>query len=98
MAVTRWHHFRLSTYLLTVVVAALIAASPRLISWAVRGRPPEYVSVQIDGKQVLFDARVWPTHPLNPKIRAALSGSPACSDGLGIALEIDRCDRPGMTW
>jgi hypothetical protein len=32
MAVTRWHHFRLSTYLLTVVISALVAASPRLIS------------------------------------------------------------------
>jgi hypothetical protein len=29
----------------------VFAASPRLISWAVRGRPPEYVSVQIDGKR-----------------------------------------------
>jgi hypothetical protein len=73
MAVTRYQ-FRLSTYLLTVVIAALVAASPRLISRAVRGRPPEYVSVQIDGKPELFDARVWPTHPLNPKNRAALSG------------------------
>ena len=28
------------------------AASPRLISWAVRGRPPEYVSVKLNGKPV----------------------------------------------
>jgi hypothetical protein len=34
MVVTRYQ-FRLSTYLLTVVIGALIAASPRLISWAV---------------------------------------------------------------
>jgi hypothetical protein len=72
MAVTRWQ-FRLSTYLATVVIAALVAASPRLISWAVRGRPPEYVSVEIDGKMVPFDVRVWPTHPLNPNNRAAPS-------------------------
>jgi hypothetical protein len=69
MTVTRYQ-FRLSTYLLTVVIGALIAASPRLISWAVRGRPPEYVSVEIDGKQVLFDVRVWPSHPRNPANRA----------------------------
>jgi hypothetical protein len=42
---------RLSVYLSTVVIAALVAASPRLISWAVRGRPREYVSVEIDGKR-----------------------------------------------
>jgi hypothetical protein len=41
----------LSVYLSTVVIAALVAASPRLISWAVRGRPREYVSVEIDGKR-----------------------------------------------
>jgi hypothetical protein len=70
MAVTRYQ-FRLSIYLATVVITALGAASPRLITWAVWGRPPEYVSVQIDGKQELFDARVWPTHPLNPKNHAA---------------------------
>jgi hypothetical protein len=64
MAVTRWQ-IRLSVYLTTVVVGALIAASPRLVSWAVRGRPPEYVYVKLDGKMVPFDARVWPTHPLN---------------------------------
>jgi hypothetical protein len=73
MAVTRYH-FRLSTYLLTVVIAALVAASPRLIAWVARGRPPEYVSVELNGKQELFDVRVWPTHPLNPKNRAAASG------------------------
>jgi hypothetical protein len=50
MAVTRWHHFRLSTYLLTVVIAALVAASPRVTAWIVRGRPRDYVSVEIDGK------------------------------------------------
>jgi hypothetical protein len=72
MAVTRYQ-FRLSVYLATVVITALGAASPRLISWAVRGRPPEYVSVEIDGKQALFDARVWPTRPLNPKNHAARS-------------------------
>jgi hypothetical protein len=72
MAVTRWQ-FRLSTYLLTVVIAALLAASPRLIAWVVR-TPRDYVSVEIGGKQELFDARVWPTHPLNPKNRAAPSG------------------------
>jgi hypothetical protein len=76
MAVTRYQ-FRLSTYPLTVVISALVAASPRLLAWAVRGRPPEYVYVEIDGKQVLFDARVWPTHPLNPANRAA----PADIDG-----------------
>ena len=72
MAVTRYQ-FRLSLYLATVVISALVAASPRLISWAVRGRPPEYVSVKIDGKMIPFDARVWPTHPLNPKNHAAPS-------------------------
>ena len=41
----------MSVYLSTVVIAALVAASPRLISWAVRGRPREYVSVEIDGKR-----------------------------------------------
>jgi hypothetical protein len=41
----------LSVYLSTVVIAALVAASPRLISCAVRGRPREYVSVEIDGKR-----------------------------------------------
>jgi hypothetical protein len=66
MAVTRYQ-FRLSIYLATVVISALVAASPRLISWAVRGRPPEYVSVQIDGKQVLFDVRVWPTSSFTAK-------------------------------
>ena len=65
MAVTRYQ-FRLSIYLATVVITALGAASPRIVKWAVRGRPPEYVSVEIDGKQVLFEARVWPTHPLDP--------------------------------
>jgi hypothetical protein len=50
MAVTRYR-FRLLTYLLTVVIGALIAASPRLISWAVSGRPREYVSVELDGKR-----------------------------------------------
>jgi hypothetical protein len=76
IAVTRYQ-FRLSVYRATVVIAALVAASPRLISWAVRGRPPEYVYVELDGKPVLFDARVWPTHPLNPANRAA----PADIDG-----------------
>jgi hypothetical protein len=71
MVVTRYQ-FRLSTYLLTVVIGAL-AASPRLISWAVRGRPPEYVYVELDGKMIPFDARVWPTHPFNLKNRAAPS-------------------------
>jgi hypothetical protein len=33
----------------------------------------EYVSVELDGKAVLFDSRVWPTHPLNPKNHAAPS-------------------------
>ena len=72
MAVTRYQ-FRLSVYLSTVVVTALVAASPRLIAWIVR-TPRDYVSAEIDGKQVLFDARVWPAHPLNPKNRAAPSG------------------------
>jgi hypothetical protein len=49
MAVTRYQ-FRLSTYLATVVIAALVAASPRIVSWAVSGRPPEYVYVKLDGK------------------------------------------------
>jgi hypothetical protein len=66
MAVTRYQ-FRLSTYLLAVVIGALVAASPRLIEWMVRGRPREYVSVEIDGKMELFDARVWPSSSLNPK-------------------------------
>jgi hypothetical protein len=65
---------RLSVYHLSVVIAALVAASPHLIAWVVRGRPPEYVSVEIDGKQVLFDARVWPTRPLNLKNIAAPPG------------------------
>jgi hypothetical protein len=68
-AVTRYQ-FRLSVYLATVVITALVAASPRLIAWVVR-TPRDYVSVEIDGKLVLFDARVWPTHPLNPKNHAA---------------------------
>jgi hypothetical protein len=29
----------------------LVAASPRPIAWLVRGRPREYVSVEIDGKR-----------------------------------------------
>jgi hypothetical protein len=66
MAVTRYQ-FRLSTYLLTVVIGALIAASPRLISLAVRGRPPEYVYVELDGKMVPFDARLWPTSSFTAK-------------------------------
>jgi hypothetical protein len=72
MAATRYQ-FRLSTYLATVVIAALVAASPRIVSWAVRGRPPEYVYVKLDGKMQAFDVRVWPTHPLNPKNHAAPS-------------------------
>jgi hypothetical protein len=65
MAVTRWQ-FRLSTYLATVVIAALVAASPRLIAWAVR-TPRDYVSIEIGGKQVLFDARVWPASSFTAK-------------------------------
>jgi hypothetical protein len=72
MAVTRYQ-MRLSVYHLVVVIGALIAASPRLISWAVRGRPPEYVFVELDGKMVPFDARVWPYHPRNPSNHAALA-------------------------
>jgi hypothetical protein len=49
MAVTRYQ-FRLSVYLSTVVVTALVAASPRLISWIVR-TPRDYVSVEFDGKR-----------------------------------------------
>jgi hypothetical protein len=47
-----------------------VAASPRLVAWVVR-TPRDYVSVEIGGKQELFDARVWPTHPLNPNNLAA---------------------------
>ena len=49
MAVTRYQ-FRLSIYLATVVITALVAASPRLIEWMVRGRPREDVFVELDGK------------------------------------------------
>jgi hypothetical protein len=66
--VTRYQ-MRLSVYHLAVVIAALVAASPRLTAWIVRGRPREYVPVEIDGTQHLVDARVWPDHPLNPKNR-----------------------------
>jgi hypothetical protein len=82
MAVTGYQ-FRLSTYLLTVVIAALVAASPRLISWAVRGRPPEYVYVELDGKMEAFDVRVWPTHRLNPKNRPSPLTYAARIDGIG---------------
>ncbi len=66
--VTRYQ-FRLSGYLWRVVITALVAASPRLITWIVRGRAPEYISVEIDGKPELSDVRVWLTHHLNPKNR-----------------------------
>jgi hypothetical protein len=68
MTVTRYR-FRLSIYLATVVITALGAASPRIVKWAVRGRPPEYVSVEIDGNTKLFDARAWPTSSFNLKNR-----------------------------
>jgi hypothetical protein len=38
MAVTRYQ-FRLSVYLATVVVAALVAASPRLVAWGSQDAP-----------------------------------------------------------
>jgi hypothetical protein len=71
MAVTRYQ-FRLSVYLSTVVVTALVAASPRLIAWIVR-TPRDYVSVEIDGKLELFDPRVWlPRHVSGQEAKEAV--------------------------
>jgi hypothetical protein len=86
-------------YDLAVVIGALIATSPRVTAWIVRGRPRDYVSVEIDGKQVLFDVRVWPTHPLNlaeqiinrllarygPELIIVHGGAPGVENGFAMA-------------
>ena len=88
----RQYQFRLSVYLATVVITALVAASPRLIAWVARGSPPEYVYVELNGKMELIDARAWPMSSLNPKNRP-IQLTYAAPTG-GIAHWARSCSRP----
>jgi hypothetical protein len=69
--VTRYQ-MRVSVYMLCVLLCAVTANGWFLAAWVIASCPAdrEYVYIQQNSAVQAIDARLWPTHQLNPGRRA----------------------------